>query len=557
MSIFSEKARLIVWLGAILAIGFLSTTIGGYVVSRDSIRHGISAQALPLTADNIYSEIQKDLLRPVFISSLMAHDTFVRDWVLGGERNPDSIVRYLAEVKLKYDTVSSFLVSANSGKYYYADGVLKTVQPGNPADKWFYRVRDMAEPYETNIDPDMANRNTMTIFINYRVLDYEGRFIAATGVGLTLDTVNKLIDRYQEQFRRRIFFVDPQGTIVLAGKSMSEIRGSIRNMEGIGTLAERILQTGSTHTHLEYTRNDAQVMVNSRFIPELGWFLIVEQEDLEETAPVRRIFLINLAIAAVAGLLVFGILLPAINRYQRRIEAMAREALDNAGRELERAADQQQFVAMVSHEFRTPLAIIDASLQTLRQLEADTPPDVTARHRKIHRASARLQELIGNYLTGDRLSHSEAAVRMEPLALCDLVAATGRRSEWPQLHMEVAEETATVQGDPELLRIAFSNLVSNAMKYSPEDSPIRIACRVRDGWAEVEVRDEGIGIAADEIPKIFGKYYRAAGNKASGAGLGLYLVQQIVELHGGSVEAESTPGAGTTMRVRLPLAPAA
>ncbi|MDK9725492.1 MAG: sensor histidine kinase [Sterolibacteriaceae bacterium MAG5] len=557
MSIFSEKARLIAWLGAILAIGFLSTTIGGYIVSRDSIRHGISAQALPLTADNIYSEIQKDLLRPVFISSLMAHDTFVRDWVLGGERNPDSIVRYLAEVKLKYDTVSSFLVSANSGKYYYADGILKTVQPGNPADKWFYRVRDMAEAYETNIDPDMANRNTMTIFINYRVLDYEGRFIAATGVGLTLDTVNKLIDRYQEQFRRRIFFVDPQGTIVLAGKSMSEIRGSIRNMEGIGTIAERILETGSTHTHLEYTHNDAQVMVNSRFIPELGWFLIVEQEDLEETAPVRRIFFINLAIAAVAGLLVFGILLPAINRYQRRIEAMAREALDNAGRELERAADQQQFVAMVSHEFRTPLAIIDASLQTLRQLEADTPPDVTARHRKIHRASARLQELIGNYLTGDRLRHSEVAVRMEPLALFDLVAATGRRSEWPQLHLETAEETATVQGDPELLRIAFSNLVSNAMKYSPEDSPIRIACRVRDGWAEVEIRDQGIGIAADEIPKIFDKYYRAPGNKASGAGLGLYLVKQIVELHGGSVAAESTPGAGTTMRVRLPLAPAA
>ena len=171
MRIESEKYRLLAWLSFILVAGFLTTSIGAYVVSSHAIRDGITHDALPLTGDNIYSEIQKDLLRPVFISSLMAHDTFLRDWILGGERDVGQIKRYLKEVKEKYGAMSSFLVSERSRKYYYADGVLKTVRPESVADKWYFRVRAMKAPYEINVDYDMANRNTMTVFINYRVFD--------------------------------------------------------------------------------------------------------------------------------------------------------------------------------------------------------------------------------------------------------------------------------------------------------------------------------------------------------------------------------------------------
>jgi diguanylate cyclase (GGDEF)-like protein len=87
----------------------LTISIASYIVSRNAVRDNIAAQELPLTGDNIYSELQKDILRPVFISSLMAHDTFVRDWLLRGERDTSEITRYLAEVKQRYGTLTALL----------------------------------------------------------------------------------------------------------------------------------------------------------------------------------------------------------------------------------------------------------------------------------------------------------------------------------------------------------------------------------------------------------------------------------------------------------------
>lgn len=161
---------------SILACGFLVTSLAGYFTARSSLRSEITGSSLPLTSDNIYSEIQRDLLRPVFISSLMASDTFLRDWVISGERNPDEMVRYLREIRDSYGTVSSFFVSDRTGRYYNQDGILKTVRRDEPRDLWYWRVRDMENDYEINLDIDLANNDALTIFINYRVYDFNGVF---------------------------------------------------------------------------------------------------------------------------------------------------------------------------------------------------------------------------------------------------------------------------------------------------------------------------------------------------------------------------------------------
>ncbi|HYD78918.1 MAG TPA: sensor domain-containing diguanylate cyclase [Paucimonas sp.] len=323
MRIFSEKYRLLGWLSTVLIVGFLGTSIAGYIVSRDAIRQGIEEQALPLTGDNIYSEIQKDLLRPVFISSLMAQDTFVRDWVLGGETDPTQIERYLREIKQRYNTITSFFISERTRRYYYADGILKTVQENEPRDKWYFRVRAMKEAYETNVDPDMANRDAMTIFINYRVLDYDGNFLGVAGVGLTFDTVTRILDSYQSRFHRSVYFIDKDGNVVLTGKSMKRMQGSIRGLPGIGQVAGRILTQSAVPTHLEYKSDHATVLVNSRFIPELGWYLVVEQDVSDDVKPVQQVFALNLGISAVITLLVLATTLLAVNHYQRRLEHVA------------------------------------------------------------------------------------------------------------------------------------------------------------------------------------------------------------------------------------------
>lgn len=106
---WTNKLRFVATLSALLITGFLITSLVSYYVANKSLSDEINQNTLPLTSDNIYSEIQRDLLRPIFISSLMANDTFVRDWTLAGEEDPDKIIRYLKEIQKRYSTITAFL----------------------------------------------------------------------------------------------------------------------------------------------------------------------------------------------------------------------------------------------------------------------------------------------------------------------------------------------------------------------------------------------------------------------------------------------------------------
>jgi len=316
-----RKRPLLVGLSLLLCVGFFSTTLISYHVSRSSIRESILTQELPLTSDNIYSEILKDLVRPVFISSMMASDTFLRDWTLRGEREPSEMIRYLKEVMARYGAFTSFFVSERTRNYYHPSGVLKVVREDEPLDAWYFRTRRLMEPYEINVDPDLANRNLLTIFINYRVLDYEGRFLGTVGVGLAMDSVRSALKAYQERFGRSVSFVTPEGRIVLYGNGADAETGNIREIDGLREQAQRILTEGAGN--YQYARDGKTHLLNVRYIPELKWFLFVDKSEDEALAGIRRTLYVNLAVCACVTLLVLSITGVALGRYQERMEELA------------------------------------------------------------------------------------------------------------------------------------------------------------------------------------------------------------------------------------------
>ena len=315
------KRALLIGLSLLLCVGFFSTTLVSYHVSRNSIRESILVQELPLTSDNIYSEILKDLVRPVFISSMMASDTFLRDWTLRGERDPSEITRYLKEIMARYGAFTTFFVSERSRNYYHPSGILKTVREDAPPDAWYFRVRRLLDPYEINVDQDLANRNLLTIFINYRVLDYEGRLLGVTGVGLAMDSVRTALRAYQERFGRSVSFVDRTGRIVLYGNGASMQAGNIGEVDGLRDQAKRILAEGAGS--YQYTKDGETHLLNVRYIPELKWFLFVEKTEDEALEAVRRTLYVNLGVCAFVTLLVVGITGLALGRYQERMEELA------------------------------------------------------------------------------------------------------------------------------------------------------------------------------------------------------------------------------------------
>ena len=315
-----QKYKLVMVIIVLLATGFLVTSLASYFVARESLRSRIALSELPLTSDNIYSEIRHDLSRPVFLSAMMATDTFLRDWILDGEIDERQIIKYLKEIQTKYHTFTSFFVSEKSRNYYHADGILKKVSPDEARDRWYFRVRDMAADYEINVDPDLANKDAMTIFINYRVFDYDNTYIGATGVGLTVGAVIQLIETYQQKYNRTIYFADRNGDIKLAGSNFDP---TVKNMARLGySLPLKDSAGASPEGSFRYERNGQVVHANIRFIDEFEWYLVVEQPEQETIRQIHTTLLMNLGICVAVTLVVLVLINAAVSAYQKRIETL-------------------------------------------------------------------------------------------------------------------------------------------------------------------------------------------------------------------------------------------
>jgi len=224
---------------------------------------------------------------------------------------------------------------------------------------------------------------------------------------------------------------------------------------------------------------------------------------------------------------------------------------------------QRNFVSMASHEFRTPLTIIDGHAQRLNKLSDRSGADeIMTRAGKIRAAVLRMTHLIDNLLTSTRLVESGAGLYFHPqeVDLRELV------HDVCQLHLEISPGSTIVEqlgdrslrmvGDPKLLSQVFDNLLSNAIKYSPGGGVVIITLRAEDGRYVVAVKDNGIGIPPADVGRLFERYFRGSNvSGIVGTGVGLDLVKMVVDLHGGDIAVESQEGNGACFTVRLPIKP--
>ena len=317
---WNRKIRFVVLLAILLLFGFLFTSLVSYFTAHESISSQVEKTALPLTSDNIYSEIQRDLLKPIFISSMMANDTFVRDWVMAGELDEAAIIRYLKEIQIHYGTVTSFFVSEQSRKYYHSSGVLKKVSPLDAHDKWYFRVQKMSEDYEINVDIDTSDRTSLTIFINHRIFDYEGKYIGAIGVGLDVKAVQELIENYKNRYNRQVYFIDKQGKVTLRGVSYDGYE-NIHRVSGLMQLATKILTSPSCS--VSYEHEGKKQYLNSRLVEEFNWYLIVTQQEDEAELRIQNTLMINLGVSLVISIVIIILVYFIIAGYQQQLEAMA------------------------------------------------------------------------------------------------------------------------------------------------------------------------------------------------------------------------------------------
>ena len=244
------------------------------------------------------------------------------------------------------------------------------------------------------------------------------------------------------------------------------------------------------------------------------------------------------------------------------------EALRNLARELEAAGRRRDaFLGTLSHELRNPLAPIANAVGIIRAGLKEMPPEVAFALRVVERQMSLIERLVEDLMDVTRVSVGKMDLRIAPLAVQDLVrevaADVGERIGKRRQRLEVVLPDAPIQvrGDRDRLHQVIANLLVNASKYTPEGGRIWVKATTEGEEAVIKVEDDGAGIPAEMLPRIFDLFTQVESTREAaqgGLGIGLALVKNIVSLHGGSVQARSDgPGKGSEFAVRLQLARAA
>ncbi|XXF77647.1 CHASE domain-containing protein [Myxococcaceae bacterium GXIMD 01537] len=264
-----------------------------------------------------------------------------------------------------------------------------------------------------------------------------------------------------------------------------------------------------------------------------------------------------------------GLLLSLLLFLMTRVQVNARAAAEAASQVQERLAREAQvavrvrddFLGVAAHELRTPLTALTLQLQLLRRLLGKEGPVDKARLERgletSERQTGRLSRLVDSLLDISRLTRGKLELHLEELDLTEVVQEVARRFELEAQSRDVTltvDAPEPVRGSWDRLRLeqVLTNLVSNALKYG-RGSPVDVSVRAEGEGARLEVRDRGIGIAPEDVSRIFERFERAASSRHyGGLGLGLFITRQLVEALGGRISVSSTPEQGSTFTVTLP-----
>ena len=316
------KTKVVLIIAGLLLGVSITGSIINYLKNVRDTQAQLQNTSLPLSVDNIYTEIQQRMIEPLLVSSLMSHDTFLRDWLLEGETDMNGIVRYLTEIQQKYDIFTTFLVSDKTKNYYHARGLIDVVNKENSADAWYFRFMAQPEPYEINLDYNANLSESLIMFINYKVMNYKNEIIGATGVGVKIMNIETMLNSFKTKYKYDVYFVSENGEITLFAKGLNK-RGNIGTIEGLKEIKESVFK--GEQSQFEYKGTEGEYLLNTKYIDKLKLHLFVEINKKEYIGDLKKTFYVNLSISLLVTLLVTLIIIYTINIYQNQLVQLANE----------------------------------------------------------------------------------------------------------------------------------------------------------------------------------------------------------------------------------------
>ena len=312
--------RIVVIITALVFTLSTTLTVLNYSTSMATTQRHLKNSALPLTIDNIYTEIQKNIIEPNLIASMMAHDTFLIDWLSHEEDDVQQIVRYLETIQNKYQMFTAFLVSDESQSYYSAKGVLDKVDSNDSNNRWYFDFQRNHELNEINIDYNAHMGSELIMFINHKILDSDFHMIGATGIGLKTSYINEMLEIFRERYQFSVYFVDVNGKVVIAEQSINKLQ----HLNDIPQLASQFTDIIGKGSHIfEYTKAGEVYLLNRKYIDEIDLYLIVEAKVNNFTQTAKETFYFNILISTVITILISFIIVLYVRKIHLKLDKLA------------------------------------------------------------------------------------------------------------------------------------------------------------------------------------------------------------------------------------------
>lgn len=332
----------------VILLGFIITTSVGYQANQKIFRKDMES-VTTLTSDGIYHEIDTIFTKPINISLTMGNDSLLKEFL---EMEPvrqnedgfiDTMRAYLNAYREKYGYDSVFLASYATKRYYNFNGFDRTLEEGDPENTWFYGFLEQPEEYTIVIDNDQVKgaENEVTVFVNCRISDSNGKTIGLVGVGFRVNTMQELLKNYADNFGVRACLVDSQGEVqITAERTRFEGNSNFFDQCLFPQLKDTILQSREEPQDVWFSSSKGSGFVISRYVPNMKWHLIVEHDttelDMQLAARLRRDAAVLIAVIT----FVLVTITKVIKRYNARIIELTVSAEQERRTVFQTAAEQ-------------------------------------------------------------------------------------------------------------------------------------------------------------------------------------------------------------------------
>ncbi|MCC8026171.1 MAG: sensor domain-containing diguanylate cyclase [Clostridium sp.] len=326
-----------IMISIILVIGFMLTAVFGYRANYQMSLDNIE-QVSSLTAEGIYYQLTAMFTRPVNISLTMSRDSLLVSHMeqetkhLKDQDYVRAISNYLETYRDKYGFDSVFLVSAATGRYYNFNGVDRVLEPGNPENQWYFDLLNSSREYTLNVDNDEVQwaDNEVTVFVNCKILDEDGRILGVVGVGIRIRYLKELLQSYEDKYRLQASLINGQGGVEISTTYTGYQQVDWFDTYGQEGIRTQVLGWNEDGKNLELWSTSTEgtgdkSFVVTRYIPELSWHVVIEQNTGRLVREMRNQMLQTclLIIAVICTVLV--VITTVIRNFNRRITELVEE----------------------------------------------------------------------------------------------------------------------------------------------------------------------------------------------------------------------------------------